>query len=818
MNGKIAIVGMEAIFGAACGLAAFDCMLFDGIRHSVPPCADGREKAQKGMESRVKEDYIRRVSGSTPSSPGALMDDAVEGALKDTISKADGNRWSDTALVWVPEGDSSRLPSRTEGCFREDSIHHALQKAMGLLSGREARCVVVGTAHAGNGGREGASSEEGACAVALKSVEHARQDQDRIYAVLEAVVIEPSPSSPPTGPSVRDVSRISRKALEVSGVSAGQIDYLEVSAPGIEDDVPVELEGLVDSHQDHIEPLRCALGSVKANIGSVCPSALLAGLIKTALSLYHRYIPASPQWTGPRDRQLWQRSPFYVATESRPWFLGKASSRRSAAVNSIEPSGMAHLILSEDAELETRPNRYLSLVSPYCFPLSGNDPHDLLEGLEALQRNIEESSSLLASAKENLVRFQGSPRARFALVVGGHNKEEILKEIQFMRKGVPSAFEKGSEWKTPQGSFFTPNPLGENGQVAYVYPGIGSAYVGLGQGMVHLFPEIMDRYAYMAPRMGELLKERDLYPRSVACLSEDEIWKRELRLRKDIMAIAECGMIFFKIYTLIMKDIFKVEPHCALGYSMGEPGMMASLGAWSDPVELIDRFAVSVTFRERLHDRLTAVREYWERHGYRADPGKKVWETYTLITTPEAVRDAIRDEARVFLTIISAPEEVVIAGDPESCLRVIKKIRCKYYALGLDLAIHSEPTRLEHGRIADLYNLPTEDVPGIRFYSSSCYQPIPPRSKAVANSIARAFCEPVDFPRLVNRSYEDGARIFIELGSRAFCSNLISRILKGKDHLAIPVNVKGVKEQTAIVRVLAQLVSHRVPVDLSPLF
>ena len=61
----------------------------------------------------------------------------------------------------------------------------------------------------------------------------------------------------------------------------------------------------------------------------------------------------------------------------------------------------------------------------------------------------------------------------------------------------------------------------------------------------------------------------------------------------------------------------------------------------------------------------------------------------------------------------------------------------------------------------------------------------------MAHSIARAFSETVDFPRLVNQAYDDGARIFIELGSRKFCSNLIDKILKDKDHLAMAINVKG---------------------------
>jgi PfaB family protein len=251
---------------------------------------------------------------------------------------------------------------------------------------------------------------------------------------------------------------------------------------------------------------------------------------------------------------------------------------------------------------------------------------------------------------------------------------------------------------------------------------------------------------------------------------------------------------------------------------MGEPGMFASLGAWLDLPKLTERFSASPTFRENLHGEKRAAREYWNLNDGGTDSDRKIWDSFVLQATPLRVREAVQKEERAFLTIINAPEEVAIAGDPESCKRVIKEIGCKHYPLGLDLILHCEPSRIEYDRIRNLYTLPVAENPGVKFYSSSCYKPIPLRSKAIAHSIAKAHCEVVDFPRLVNQAYEDGARLFIEIGSRKFCSNLIDKILNAKDHLAMAINVKGTKDQASLVRLLAQLVSHRVPLDLSPLF
>jgi PfaB family protein len=442
----------------------------------------------------------------------------------------------------------------------------------------------------------------------------------------------------------------------------------------------------------------------------------------------------------------------------------------------------------------------------------------MMRELAALHRTAKTSSNLLRSAKESLAVFQDRSQAAYALVVVGHTREEILREIEFMQQRIPDAFEKGIELKTPKGSYFTSSPLGGDETVAFVYPGVGSAYVGLGQDLFHLFPEIYDHVSQLTADVGELFKAREIYPRTKDPLTEDEKWKLELRLRGDIRTIAKCGLSFFAVYTMVLRDCFKVTPHYAFGYSQGETGMMTSLGVWTDPLELTEKHTTSPTFRDRLHGELKAVRDYWGLDETGISPHEKIWGAYTLQAAPAIVSEEIQKEERVYLTMVNTQDEVVIAGDPESCSRVIKRLRCKHYPLGLRLALHADPARLEYDRLVDLYTLPVNEKPQIRFYSTSCYKSIPIRSKAIAHSIANAFCHTVDFPRLVNQVYQDGARIFIEIGSRKYCSNLIDKILEEKPHLAIPTNVKGVKDQASLVRIVAQLVSHRVPVDLSPLF
>jgi len=300
--------------------------------------------------------------------------------------------------------------------------------------------------------------------------------------------------------------------------------------------------------------------------------------------------------------------------------------------------------------------------------------------------------------------------------------------------------------------------------------------------------------------------------------TDDELKILTRIMRKDIMDISECGISFSVIYTMILAGYFKLFPESAIGYSMGETSMMASLMVWKDPGQLSGKLKETEVFSKALHGELTAVRKDWGLPDLKEGDEKFIWESYTLLADRDVVQEAVKNEERVYLTLINTDNEVVIAGDPASCVRVAEKIGCRYFPLRLDLAIHSKPAWSEYDNIVNLFTLPTEEASGIKFYSSSCYMPLPMRSKAVANSIARAFCDPVDFPRLVRKVHDDGGRIFIEAGPRQICSQWINEILKDQEFAAVPFNIKGTKDQVSMVRALAQLVSHRVNVDIKPLF
>jgi PfaB family protein len=188
------------------------------------------------------------------------------------------------------------------------------------------------------------------------------------------------------------------------------------------------------------------------------------------------------------------------------------------------------------------------------------------------------------------------------------------------------------------------------------------------------------------------------------------------------------------------------------------------------------------------------------------------------MSAPERVQAAIKKEPRVYLTHINTPRQVVIGGDPQACRRVLSELPGSSLQAPFEYAMHCAPVLSESAALAELHNWPVERDPGLTLYTAADYAPLPLDQQEISKKMAHMLVSPLDFPRLIRRVYADGARIFIEAGAGSNCSRWVDETLKGEPHLALSLNRRGTDDYTTLVRVLARLYSHRVPLDLSPLY
>lgn len=827
-SSKLAIVGMEAFLGSCDGLDAFERSIYDG---KPPGIKEQRQSKNNGNgSSKQSLEAYREIDNSYELNKlnyqQSLITNVANNALKDAGLEKGANVavFITTELqtsVELEDGLSNYICSLWNFPnisltinIKENSLFTVLGLAQTLLVAREVDAVILGAVELDDQIENISLANRGAAAVVLKLYKTAEQSQERIYAVIDAVSLLQKNS---ILSDFEAVTQTCQQAFTMAGVAPTDINYLEFFGSE-KQECESEIKGLVQAYKTSAPDLSCAIASIKANIADTYPTSEISSIIRTALCLYHRYIPASPKLSSSKNIDILQGSCFYVAPESKPWFLEKDATRRVAAINSIGLDGTyAHLILSEEPNQQERRSKYLEQTPFYLFPIAADELSTLLEQIRTLEQTIEDSSSLSVAASQTFAIFQKCSQATYALAILGHNKDELLREIQRALKGVANAFDKGEDWQTPVGSYFTAKPLGKQGASAYVYPGAFNSYIGLGRDIFRLFPQLYDRADSRVDNIGLVLREKLLYPRSLHPLSRRQLESLEQQLINDPLTLFESGMGFAGLFTMIMRDCFKIQPKYTFGYSLGEISMMCAQGVWTSFNQGSDALNASSLFGTRLCGPKNAAREYWGLP--QGDESEDFWSTYVLISPVSRVKECLKHEKRVYLLLIDTSEEVVIAGDPKACLRVIEALKCDAFRAPFNHVIHCEAMRSEYHELVKLNTLPIQKVPEeVVFYSAADYAPITLDSHSIGENIAKALCQPFDFPRLVNKAYEDGSRIFIETGAGGNCSRWINEILKHKRHVTVSINRRGVNDQTSIVRALAKLLSHQVSLDLSPLY
>jgi 3-oxoacyl-(acyl-carrier-protein) synthase/acyl carrier protein/NAD(P)-dependent dehydrogenase (short-subunit alcohol dehydrogenase family) len=215
---------------------------------------------------------------------------------------------------------------------------------------------------------------EGAVIYLLKPLEKALADKDHIYATLiGSAVNHGGRAAGLTVPNPQKQSDLLVKAFNKAQITPDMIGYVEAHGTGTSLGDPIEVKGLALAFSQSSKLLpdrsRCAIGSIKTNIGHLEAAAGVAGLLKAILCLQHRAIPANLHFRGLNSNISLAGTPFYIAAEHHPWDLPAGQSSRIAGVSSFGSGGTnAHVLIEEYTGGDREPgptvqNSYLIILS-----------------------------------------------------------------------------------------------------------------------------------------------------------------------------------------------------------------------------------------------------------------------------------------------------------------------------------------------------------------------------------------------------------------------------------------------------------------------
>jgi acyl transferase domain-containing protein len=140
---------------------------------------------------------------------------------------------------------------------------------------------------------DGIGRGDGVGLVALRRLEDAVADGQRVYAVIRGTAVnQDGRSNGVTAPNRWSQQKVMAAAQRRAGVTPDQVTFVEAHGTGTALGDTIECAALGSLHAvERKEP--CAIGSVKGNLGHTEGAAGIAGLIKVALALHHRIVPAT---------------------------------------------------------------------------------------------------------------------------------------------------------------------------------------------------------------------------------------------------------------------------------------------------------------------------------------------------------------------------------------------------------------------------------------------------------------------------------------------------------------------------------------------
>jgi PfaB family protein len=659
---------------------------------------------------------------------------------------------------------------------------------------------------------------EGAAAIVLKRLDDAQQDGDRIYAVIRGIGSATGGAASLATPDPHTYTLALERTFAGANIQPASVSYLETHGSGCpaEDEVEVNALGAFFAATANENP--CYVGSVKGDIGDAGAAAGLASLVKATLALHRQIIPPLRNALNPRYEWIRARREFILPQAPQFWLRNRSEGPRRALVSSVAVDGSAAHVLLEGYDEKQRAPLPLALRQPLgprsegLFALEGETPAELSAQLRRLRDFAATSANMGIETLAARWWRQNPPapgrRLAVAMVAADTVEldEEISQALRALVENPDQPFANNGATTLPTALrdrlFYTPQPLAPTGKIAFVFPGSGNHFAGMGQELSAQWPEIFRRQDE-----GSQFLARQFLPQS--------FWRPELApaLHHDHNALI-IGQVAVGTACSDLLRAFAIEPQAVSGYSLGESAGLFSLGAWKDRDGMARRLKESTLFTEELAGRCAAARQVWG-----VPPEESVDWVLGLVAAPAAaVSKALQQYPRVYLLIINTYEECVIGGDRRQLEALVASLGCHFFPLQGVTTVHCEVAGPVAEPYRQLHLFPTTPPPGIDFYSSAYGQRYPLSEEKVADAILAQALATVDYTKVIEAAYDDGVRVFLEMGPGNSCSRMIGRILKGRPHLARAVCYPGQEPTSLILRCLAQAISERVPVNLAALY
>jgi acyl transferase domain-containing protein len=316
-------------------------------------------------------------------------------------------------------------------------------------------------------GADGYVRGEGGGVVALKRLDDALADGDRIYCVIRGSAVNHDGASRTlTTPDRAAQEQVIRAAYRAAGVSPAAVQYVELHGSGTPVGDPIEAAALGAALG---APGEVAVGSIKSNLGHLEGAAGIAGLIKVALCVYHRTLVPSLHFERANPEAALDRWRLRVQTETSAW--PDPSRALIAGVTSIGMGGTnCHVVLEQAPVVPPAAPARHSPPGPLPCVVSARTPAALQAQAARLLAHLDDRPEVeLADVAWSLLQTRSGFEQRAAIVAA--DRAELRAGLEALREGRAAR-------ALVQGACMP------GATVAFVFPGQGAQWAAMAEALL----------------------------------------------------------------------------------------------------------------------------------------------------------------------------------------------------------------------------------------------------------------------------------------------------------------------------------------------
>ncbi len=653
---------------------------------------------------------------------------------------------------------------------------------------------------------DGIVISEGIVMVALKRLADAERDGDRIYAVIKgAGGSSDGNSKGMTAPLPAGQVRAMRRAYAQAGFGPESVGMFEAHGTGTVAGDTAELESTTMlMHLSGAPPHQAIIGSVKTNIGHTKAAAGVAGLLKATLALHHKVLPPHRNVTVPNAVLQAPDSPLYLPDEALPWVTA-GDERRRAAVSAFGFGGTNFHLVLEEYTGEYRD--WLRPAPAQAWPVElllwhGGDRQELIARLAAVRDGLAVAGQLvLRDLAASLARqWQEAPRP------GGETLAIVAKDVVELGAKLARALAwlRGEAESLQPGIYHGSGKT--EGKLAVLFSGQGSQYPRMLREAALYFSTVGDALskadgelnAHFARRFGPGVRlSHFIFPRA----SYDEAAKAAAKQALTSTDVAQPALAAVEAGLWQWLRKLGLKPDMLAGHSFGEFSALYASGAF----DFASLMALSSARGAFIVDAAKA--------------GGSELGTMAAVQGQRAeVEKAIAPIAGVIVANHNAPLQSIISGSHagvQSAIAELSRLGFEVSEIPVAAAFHSEFVKPAQGKLAELIGTTAWQPGSIPVYSNTSAKPHSADVGETKALMAEHLVRPVEFVAQVEAMYQDGARVFLEVGPKSVLSRLTSKILEGRPHSAVAIDDGGM---AGTLGALAQLLCAGIDLDVMQLF